>query len=109
MTAGLDDSSFYGRGTLSLDPAAAGVAVCRSMAAQGLGSLHGLQLTIAIGPESLRVQGRARIDAVFGRALPGFGQRQVRSAADAALSTGGQAAVGPFGAATPVDCAGAGG
>jgi len=106
VAAGLSDSSFYRQGALALDPAAVDLAACRSIEAQDLSSLHGLQVAIAVGTRSLRIRGTARVDAVFGRAVPGFGERGVSSTADATLSTGGQAPAGPFGPFAPLDCAG---
>lgn len=104
VAAGVSDSSFYRQGTVALDPAAVGAAVCRSMEAQQLGALHGLRLAVALGNDAVRIDAVAQTDAVFGRALPGFGHRQVSSTADATLSRGAQPGPAGFGPATPIAC-----
>ena len=104
VAAGFNDSSFYRQGVVSLDPATVGAAACRSVEAQRLDALHDLHLAITVGGDSVRIEGQARVDAVFGRAVPGFGQRQVSSTADAALSRGTQAAPAELGSAIAVAC-----
>ncbi len=79
-------------------------AVCRSVEAQGLGSLHGLRVGVALSGRSVRITAAATVDAVFGRLIPGFGTRSIRSSADATLSAGGAPAAPVFGPATPVGC-----
>ncbi len=108
VTAGLDNRSFYTSGTVSFDPAAIDSAVCRSVSAQGLGSLHGLRLAVATSGRSVRVEASATVEAVFGRWIPGFGTRPVSSSADATLAQapGGAAPPPAFGPAAPVDCPG---
>jgi hypothetical protein len=76
-TAGLSNQSFYTQGSVSLDPVAAGRVVCVTVAAQADGDLHGLRLWMAVNGPAIRLQGRATVDAVFGRAIPGFGHRRV--------------------------------
>lgn len=104
VAAGLDDRAFYGTGTVTLDPALVASVVCQSVAAQGLGTLHGLRLSVALGDRSVRVAGSATVNAVFGRMVPGFGRRQVSSSADAVLSSGTQLGPPAFGPAVPLAC-----
>lgn len=104
VAAGVDDRSFYTGGAVTLDAASVASAVCRSVEAQGLGSLHGLRIGVALSGRSIRVTGAATVDAVFGRLVPGFGTRGISSTADATLSPGGQSAAPVFGPVTPVGC-----
>ena len=96
--AGVDNGAFYATGRLALDPAAVGRTVCAAMAAQEDRGLHGVRLAVAIDGVSVRVIGSASVDAVFGRAIPGFGRRTVRSAADATLAGGAVVVGGPVSA-----------
>jgi len=110
VTAGLSNGSFYSNGSLTLDPAQTAAAVCTSVLAQADGDLHDVQLWMATDGRSIRLAATARVDAVFGRALPGVGIRTVRAATTAVAATG------PVGAAAserappltqplqPVDC-----
>jgi hypothetical protein len=77
VTAGLSNQSFYSQGAVSLDPGAAGRVVCLTVTAQANGDLHGLRLWMAVDGAAIRLQGRATVNAVFGRAIPGFGHRRV--------------------------------
>lgn len=105
VAAGLNDRSFYRQGVVTLDRAAVGAAACRSIEAQRLAALHDLHLAIAVGGHSVRIEGQARVDAVFGRAVPGFGQRQVSSTADATLSAGNSGgSQDELGPAVPIAC-----
>lgn len=104
VAAGMDDRAFYGQGAVTLDPSSVATAVCRSVEAQGLGSLHGLRIGVALSARSVRVTGAASVDAVFGRLVPGFGTRAVSASADATLSAGGPPTRPEFGPATPVAC-----
>lgn len=88
VTAGLDNASFYGGGTLVLDPAAVARTVCASVAAQHDPGLHHIALSMVIEGDSVRVNGSAVVDAVFGRAIPGLAQRSVSSSAAASLASG---------------------
>lgn len=81
--------AFYGRGVVTLDSVEVERDVCLSVLAQGIGSLHDLRLWVAVGGDEIRVVGQAEVDGVFGRVLPGFGRRQVRSSADAVVASGG--------------------
>lgn len=103
--AAVDDRSFYGSGRLTLDPGAVDRTVCATVAAQGGSGLHAVHLYVAVAGDSVRVWGRASVDAVFGRALPGYGQRTVRSSAEATLATAPViAAATAFGPPVPVPC-----
>ena len=106
-SAGLSDRAFYRGGQVTLDASAVTSAVCRSMAAQDLSSLHGLRLGLVIVNDSIRIRGAATIDPVFGRAIPGFGDRHVSSTADATLSAGAAAVAtrtSTFGLIVPLYC-----
>lgn len=106
VSAGVDNPSFYRGGRVTLDPSAVATVVCRSMAAQGLPALHDLRLAMAVTDDSVRVHGEATVDPVFGRAVPGFGDRRISSTADATLSAGGIAGVPTgFGPVTSLYCA----
>lgn len=105
VSAGLDDRSFYRGGAVTLDPSAVASAVCRSMAAQQLPALHGLRLAMAISDDSVRLRGAASVDPVFGRAIPGVGDRNVSSTADATLASATPAKAVVFGPTTPIYCA----
>lgn len=104
VAAGMSDRSFYTGGRVELDPLAVDSAVCRSVAAQGLGSLHRLRLWVGLSGRSLRVEGASTVDAVFGRWIPGFGTRPVSSYAEATLSQGVEGPAAPFGPVRPVEC-----
>lgn len=112
VAAGLDDPAFYRNGTLTLDPATVAGEVCADVAAQDDEGLHDVSLEMAVAGNALRLTGSASVNAVFGRAIPGFGQRAVRSSTDATLSSGPSPASGPspspttFGPVTPLHCAG---
>jgi hypothetical protein len=79
VTAGLSNQSFYANGTVVLDPSAVDRVVCLTVAAQSDSDLHGLILRMAVDGASVRLEGTATVDAVFGRAIPGFGQRHVKA------------------------------
>jgi hypothetical protein len=108
VTRGLNEGSFYSSGTVALEPASVGQAICDSVLAQDDTALHQLHLWMAIEGESVRIEGTAVIDAVFGRAIPGFGTRTVRSFADAVVTSGparGSSGTAESGVAmTPLDC-----
>jgi hypothetical protein len=108
VTRGLNEGSFYSSGMVALEPASVGQAICDSVLAQDDTGLHQLHLWMAIDGESVRIEGTAVIDAVFGRAIPGFGTRMVRSFADAVVTSGplrGSSGPAESGVAmTPLDC-----
>jgi hypothetical protein len=86
VTAGVSNSSFYSTGAVRLDPALVGQAVCLSMAAQSDHNLHDLRLWMAVDGAAVSLRGTASVDAVFGRAIPGFGRRHVKAAAQAVVT-----------------------
>lgn len=88
VSAAVDNPAFYSSGAVSLDPGAVAATVCRSVEGQGLADLHGLHLAVTVSGRSVRVVGRATVDAVFGRALPGLSDRPVSASADATLASG---------------------
>ena len=107
VTAGLSNQSFYGRGAVTIDPAAAGRAACVSMAAQSESDLHGVQIWMAVDGDALHLEGTATVEAVFGRAIPRFGRRHVAAQVTAVvtgrpLSSAGQGS--PSARLTPVTC-----
>jgi hypothetical protein len=110
VTRGLNQGAFYNGGVVGLDSATVGQAICLSVLAQNDTGLHQLHLWMSVDGESVHVEGRAVVDAVFGRAIPGFGARTVRSSADAVVTSapiqsGGSAPASPSGGAmTPLDC-----
>jgi hypothetical protein len=75
VTAGLSNRSFYSSGALTLDPSQAAVFVCLSVSAQADQDLHNVRLWMAVDGAAIRLEGTATVDAVFGRAIPGFGER----------------------------------
>jgi hypothetical protein len=86
VTAGVSNSSFYSSGAVRLDPSLVGRAVCLSMAAQSDQNLHGLRLWMAVDGATVTLQGTASVEAVFGRAIPGFGRRHVKADAQAVVT-----------------------
>lgn len=87
VTAGLSNTSFYLGGTLTLDPAQTARAVCLSVTAQTDSNLHHVHLWMAAQGAAVRLKGVATVDAVFGRAIPGFGVRRVSASTTAAAET----------------------
>ena len=105
VAAGLSNSRFYAGQGVGLDPGLTEAVVCQAMAAQDVGSsLHGLRVSMAISGDSIRLSGSASVVAVFGRAIPGFGTRPVRSSAGATLSAGAAPPAVSFPAPQPVSC-----
>lgn len=109
VTRGLNQGSFYGEGVVGLDSATVGQAICLSVLAQDDTGLHHLHLWMSVDAQSIHVEGTAVVDAVFGRAIPGFGTRTVRSSADAVVTSGplqgGSTSRSQSGGAlTPLDC-----
>ncbi|MDA8282621.1 MAG: hypothetical protein M0Z42_04830 [Actinomycetota bacterium] len=94
-TAGMNDRVFYTTGAVVLDPAATRVAVCGALAAQGMGTLHDLQLSIGVDGPVVTVSGRAAVDGVFGRAIPGFARWAVAATATATAESARQPSPSP--------------
>lgn len=103
-TASLGNGAFYNTGALIIDPNAAASLVCRSLSAQGNNGLHNVSLAIAIDGPVITVRAHARVDAVFGRLVPGFGHHDVSAEATAAATdAGAPARLQPAGF-VPVTC-----
>lgn len=105
VSASVDNRSFYASGSIVLDTAVVERVVCASLAAQDVGQLHDMAVGISVSGDSVLVAGRATVDMVFGRAVPGWGRRRVSSTAVATLAsaTVSQPA-GPFAPPEPVAC-----
>jgi Flp pilus assembly protein TadG len=88
VTAGLSNRSFYGGGTLALNPSQAAAVVCTSISAQANQDLHDVRLWMATEGPTIRLEGAATIDVIFGRAIPGFGSRTVRAETTGVAATG---------------------
>jgi hypothetical protein len=86
VSAGLSNQDFYAHGAVSIDPQAAGRVVCLTVAAQSDNNLHGVQLRMAVNATAIRLVGTATVDAVFGRAIPGFGRRRVKAEVQAVVT-----------------------
>jgi len=86
VTAGLSNQSFYSAGAVRIDARDAGRVVCLTVAAQSDRELHGLQLRMAVSRTAIRLRGTATVDAVFGRAIPGFGRRHVTAEVKAVVT-----------------------
>ncbi|MBV9662271.1 MAG: hypothetical protein JO337_14055 [Acidimicrobiales bacterium] len=104
VAAGLDNGTFYAGGALTLDPATVQRAVCQTIDAQRASGLQQLKVAVAISGLSIQVSGSATVSAVFGRALPGFGHRSVRSTAGATLAASTSSAAARFGPPTVLRC-----
>ena len=105
VTAGIDQGAFYSSGSVQLDPSAVGAVVCQAIQAQDLSGFHDLTVSVAISGESVRVAASGSVEAVFGKAMPGFGTRQVDAAAVAeARSNSGAAGPPAFPPATRLPC-----
>ncbi len=88
VAAGLSGSTFYSHGNLAVDPGQAARVVCESVAAQADRNLHDVRLWMAASGPTIRLEGTAAVDAVFGRAIPGFGVRKVQASTTAVAATG---------------------
>ncbi len=86
-SSAIDHSAFYGSGSVVISLPAAEQVVCQSVVQQHVSQLHQVKLWLGVNGAEVRVIGEAKIDAVFGRAIPGFGSRQVRAAVDAVAAT----------------------
>ena len=110
VTAALNGTSFYRSGAITIDPAAAERAVCASVAAQNAPALHDLQVWMAVDGDGVQLRGKAEVDGVFGRVVPGLAHHTVRASVAAVAAQGPVAAAAearPPGAAealTPLRC-----
>lgn len=106
VTAGIDSGSFYRGGRVTLDPAEVAKVVCLDLLAQGDSQLHDVTVSAAISGDSVRLEGAAVVESVFGRALPGFASHTVHSSSSAVGAQGplGPNAPDPAGPMVPLDC-----
>ncbi len=88
VTAGIDNMSFYRSGVVTLDPVAVADTVCADLTAQQDSGLHSVSVRLSLSGDSVRLSAHASVDAVFGRALPGFGRRSVSAVASASAAEG---------------------
>jgi hypothetical protein len=86
-SSAIDHSAFYGSGSVVISLPAAQQVVCESVLQQHVSQLHQVKLWLAVNGTEVRVIGEAEVDAVFGRAIPGFGTRHVRAVVDAVATT----------------------
>jgi hypothetical protein len=87
--AAVSNSSFYGKGQITIDPGQAATVVCESMAAQDP-NLQNIKVSVAVAGTVVAVRATAAVEEVFGRALPGLHTRQVSASASAQAETGPQ-------------------
>jgi hypothetical protein len=105
VTGGLDRPAFYSSGVVRLTPDLVEQTLCTALAAEDLSQFHDLRLAFAVSPTEVEVTAEATIDAVFGRAIPGYGPRAVSAAAVATVEAAPEAAVvGPFPSPVPLRC-----
>jgi hypothetical protein len=95
VTAALDNGSFYRSGSITVDPAQAGQAVCVALLAQNAPALHRLEVWMAVDGAFLQLRGKAEIDTVFGRVIPGFDHHTVEASAAAVVTEGRLASSSP--------------
>lgn len=106
VAASVNNNAFYGSGALTLDGRTVAEVVCQSLRAQAVGQLHGLSVGVAVSGDSVLLSGRATVNMVFGRAIPGWGRRQVSSTAEATLaSASAERPTSGFGPLSTLNCA----
>jgi hypothetical protein len=86
--AAIDNQLFYRDVRVVIDSSQARTVVCESVAAQHFSQLHGVHVFVTTRGADIAVEGSATVDAVFGRAIPGFGRRTVTARVDAVAETG---------------------
>jgi hypothetical protein len=94
-SAAIDHGAFYRSGSVVISLPVAEQIVCQSVAAQRSSQLRDVKLWIGVNGPALRIVGRANVDAVFGRALPGFSTRSVKASVDALAASGQGQRAGP--------------
>ena len=105
--AAIDNGLFYRTGRVAIDSSEAATVACQSVEAQHFSQLHDLRVWVTTSGPDISVEGRATVDAVFGRALPGFGTRKVSARVDAVAETAAGAPARPKqAAAASVNCPG---
>ena len=104
-SSAIDHSAFYSSGSVVISLPAAQQVVCQSVDQQHASQLHQVKLWIGVRGARLTLIGEAKVDAVFGRAIPGFGTRQVRAVVDAVAATApGQNTVSSQPSVAPLIC-----
>ena len=104
-SSAIDHSAFYGSGSVVISLPVAQQVVCESVVQQRASQLHQMKLWLGVSGAKLTVMGEAKVDAVFGRAIPGFGTRQVRAVVNAVAATApGQSAASSPTTVAPLSC-----
>jgi hypothetical protein len=85
--AAIDNALFYRSGRVALDSFEARSVVCESIDAQHFSQLRDVHVSVATDGPDITVVATATVDAVFGRALPGFSTRSVSARVDAVAET----------------------
>ena len=85
VASGINRAAFYDRQGLQLDPGMAASEVCASLAAQGLNGFQDLSIRFGVSgpgadPPVVTLSATAEVNEIFGRAVPGFGEREVAAA-----------------------------
>lgn len=86
--AAIDNTVFYRNGHVVLDASRAQTIVCESVAAQHFSQLRQVRIWVSVEGPDITVRGTAVVDAVFGRAIPGFATRSVSAGVDAVAVSG---------------------
>lgn len=95
-SAAIDHATFYRSGAVVLSLPVAEQVVCDSVSAQHSPQLRAEKLWLGVRGRAVRVVGEAQVDAVFGKAIPGFGSRHVKAVVDSVAANGpGQNAAQP--------------
>lgn len=102
--SGVDRAAFYDSGTVQLAPPAVGPAACASLAAQGDLHLHDVRVWVGVAGPVVTLLGRAEVDGIFGRAIPGFGRWQVAATATATAEQAPRVPPRRVAALTPLLC-----
>jgi hypothetical protein len=83
VDASVDDGAFYEQGRIVLEPQKVAATACASVLAQHMSDVRDLHLTVSTRGDAVRLQATAEVGTVFGRAIPGFGERSVHASAAA--------------------------
>lgn len=102
--SGISRAAFYRSGGVRLDPAATDRAVCASLVAQGDLHLHDVRVWVGVGGPVVTLVGRAEVEGIFGRALPGLGRWTVAASATASAEEVAGAAAPPVPADARLSC-----
>jgi hypothetical protein len=88
VDASVDNGAFYRQGRIVLDFQRVADTACASVLAQHMSDVRDLHLWVSTGGDAVRLQATAEVGTVFGRAIPGFGERTVHASASASLASG---------------------